>query len=512
MVDLRNNLCFEFVCIAVLKCLTFSAASSKQKSTSSSLSGGSGKESTRKSSSLSATAAASKSSRKTSSDLKNSKDSDSEGNSFWSSFLGDSVSSNTSKAESKSSSRRTSGRKLGSRLSGGHDGGSEDRNDPDNGKTSKENASSARSLKQQKKRDINLTDSVTSEKDLESSSVLISQKENTTSGSKDLSYQDENATVSVNSQAVENASPEKAEYNTQELPVAAVNSENKAKSERLKLSSSGKSRSRKGKKDVTSPGNDVFKDQNDSLVQDVSAAGDSEVSKAKKAMVSHKEPESLLEEESQSLDTDTADSSQKQQFSETHYTAENILDTSHSHKLNSQDVEDGFSNVASKSMSSDIDGASVVDPTNNAVINEKAGQDIQQEPAEQNNFLDVEPLASSTPNHRVKEQSALLDKAATTELIPIQPADENEEGLNQIEDLLPDAVHNSESPATGIKENSSISENVTGMFVEAASVVEEEESPQSIPKQEMNQTASDVNNAVNRMPGEYGKRVPSEHI
>lgn len=329
--------------------------------------------------------------------------------------------------------------------------------------------------------------------------MLISQKENTTSGSKDLSL-DENATDSVNSPAVENASPEKAENNTQQLSVASVESENKVKSERLKLSSPGKSH--KGKKDVITPRNDVFKGQNDSFVQDVFAVKNSAVSKEKKTMAPHIEPGSLLEVESQSFNTDTAG-----QLNESHHTAaENMLDTNHSHKLSSQEIGDGISNVASESMSSELNRSSVVDPTNTTVINDKAAQDVQQEPAEQNKFLDVEPLASSTPNRCVKEQ----DKVAKTELTPVQPADENKESLNQNEDLLLDAVHESDSSATGIKENSTISENVAEMFMEAASIVEDEESPQSIPKQEINETASgdsDVNNVVNRLPGEHGKQV-----
>ena len=474
--------------------LSFAAASSKQKSTSSSQSGSSGKESTRKSSSLSA-ATTSKSSRKTSSDLKNLKDNDSEGNSFWTSFLGDSVSSNTSKSESKTSSHRTSGRKLGSRLSGGNVGGSDDKNEPDSVNTSKgnENTASARSLKQHKKHDINLTDSAKSE-----SNLLISQQDSTTNGSKDVANQ--NTTDSVNSQ--ENACPEKAEYNTQELSVVPVETEreNRAKSERLKLSSSGESHKGNLKEKRKLPGDDVFKVGNDASMQDVSAVKNSDVSKEKKANADYKEPGSLLE--SQSPDTDSSYSAKKsEQFEELHKTANNTLDSSHLHKLSSQDIGDRSSIIANESMSSDLDGPSLVDPTNNAVITDKSGYEIQQESAGQNKFLDVEPLASSTPNPCVKEQSISLDKTAVkTKLTPAQPTDENKEDLNQNGDLLVYAVHGSEIATTGIKENITISENVAEMFMEAASIVEDKESPKSIPKQEINESDSDVTNAVNRLP------------
>ena len=74
--------------------------------------------------------------------------------------------------------------------------------------------------------------------------MLISLKESTNNGHKDLSNQNKNATDSVISQVVEIAIPEKAEHNkhdTQELAVTPVESENTAKSVKLKLSSSGKS-------------------------------------------------------------------------------------------------------------------------------------------------------------------------------------------------------------------------------------------------------------------------------
>lgn len=445
------------------------------------MSSGSGKDSTRKSSSASLSAA-SKSSRNKSSDVKNSKDSSNEGSSFWSSFLGDSVSSDTLKAESKTSSHRINGKKLGLRVSGGNTGSSDDRNELNSANSTREkgNSSSRKSLKQDKKQDVNVTDSAKSESNLEASHVLTSQTESAANYSKDLSYQDENVTDSANSKEVENAGLEKAECSsTPELSVAPVKRhESKEKSERLKLFSSGKS------EEIT-PGNDEFQGQINASMQGSSAGKNNEVSKEKRATAPHKEPGSLLEGESQSPNSDTVHSFQKKQLKQSQHTVENI---NHSHKLSSQlDSGDGFSKVACESVSSDLDGWSVMDPTDNAVIPVKTGHEIQQEPAEQNKFLDVKPLASSTPNHYVKKQ----DRQARTKLTHSQPANENKEELNQNE---------SESSATGIKDTTS--ENVAEVFLEAVSFVEDKQLPQSIPKQEFKEPTcvdSDVKNAVNQL-------------
>lgn len=440
----------------------------------------SGKDSTRKSSS-SSPSAASKSSRKKSSDQKNSKESSNEGSSFWSSFLGDSVSSDTFKAESKTSSHRVSGKKLGLRVSGGNTGSSDDRNQLNsaNSTKEKENISSRKSLKQDEKQDVNVTDSAKSESNLEAPHILTSEKESTTNYSKDLSNQEKNVSDSANSTEVENAGLEKAEFSsTHELSVAPVKiNESKEKSESLKLSSSGKS-------EVITPGNDEFQGQINASMQDSSAVKNSEVSKEKRAAAPHKEPGSLLEGESKSPNSDTVHSFQKEKLKQSQHPVENTLDTTHSHKLSSRA---GFSNVAGESVSSDLDGLSVIDPTDNAVIPAKTGHEIQQEPAEQNKFLDVKPLASSTPNHCVKKR----DRQAKTKLTHSQPTSENKEGLNQNE---------LESSATGIKDT--ISENVAEVFMEAVSFVEDKQLPQGIPKQDFKEPAcvgSDDKNAVNQL-------------
>lgn len=451
-----------------------SAASSKPKSTSSSSSNAKESLTTRKSSSSSSATTTSKSSQKTSSDLNNSKESDSEGNSFWSSFLGDSFSSTTTNTESKTSSRRTSGRKLGSRsnstttVNEGNVGGGDDKNELESVSTSSN--SSGRTLKQHTKRNINQTNTAKSDGNLQASHALLSHQEGTANGSKDLSNQDENVTDFVNSQVVEDTSPEKAEFNTQELIVASAESENKLKSERLKLSSTGKTR--KGNKEVFTPGNDVSKDQNDASLQDVSQVKNSEVSKEIKANASHEEPASS----SQSHNTETdVYSTPKWKPVESHETNENANTTQNTDIISSQDVGEGLSNVVSKSVNSDLNGSSLVDSTDNVVITDKTGQEIQTG-SEQNKFLDVEPLASSTPNHHVKERSASLDKVKKLELTPSQPVDEYTEVLNQKENALVYVVQESESPITDAKEDKTVSKDVAEMFKEATSFIEEKES------------------------------------
>lgn len=463
------------------------------------MSGDSAKETltTRKSSTSLSANSASKSSRKTSSGVNDSKDSDSEGNSFWSSFLGDSFTN----AESKTSSRKTSGRKLGSRVSGGRTGGSDNRNESDSASTSNgpENISSVRLLKQQDKKHVNVTDTTKSDEHLVASShALLLQKQSTTNDSKELSLnQDKNEADSVNLQGLENASTEKVDYNIQEVAVASAESETKAKSERLKLSPSSKSR--KGKKKVLSPETDVCMSHDNASLQDVSAVKNSELLKEKRSNAGYKEPQSLLELETQSPNTDPLCSTQNEQSKESHKTADNTLDATPAHSLSTQVVVGGFANATTKSISSDHYESSVVHLTDNAVITDKARHEIQQEPSEQNKFFDVKPLASSTPNRCVKEQSALQDKAVKTELTPSQPADDN---LNQSEDSLTDAVYESESPVTNVMDNKTISENVAEMFMEAASITDNKESGHDIPKQEIKEIASAAS-AASANSGEF---------
>ena len=425
--------------------------------------------------------------------MNNSKNSDSEGNSFWSSFLGDSFTN----AESKTSGRKTSARKLGSRVSGNKIGGSDNRNESDSTTISngQENISSVRLLKQQDtKHDINVTDTAKSDEHLLASShALLLQQQSTTNDSKELSlYQGQNEADSVNLYALENASSENVDYNTQEVAVAPAESETKAKSERLKLSPSGKSR--KGKKKALLPETDVYKSRGNAILQDVPAVKNSELLKEKRSNAGYKEPQSLLELEAQSPNADPVCSTQNEQSKESHKTAQNSLDTSPANDLGTQVVLEGLANAVTKLVSSDHDESPVVDAVENAAITDTAGHKIQQEPSEQNKVFDIKPLASSTPIHHVKERSVSLDKTAKTELTPQQPADDN---LNQSEDSLADAVYEPKSPVSNIEDNKTISENVAEMFVEAASIAENSESVHNIPKQEIKEIASATSAAGN---------------
>lgn len=478
-----------FVFLAIIsKCHYFSTASSQQKSATVTVSGDSAEETltTRKSSTSLSTNSASKSSRKTSLGVNNKKDSDSEGNSFWSSFLGDSFTN----AESKTSSRKTSARKLGSRVSGNRIGGSDNRNESDSTTTSngQENISSVRLQKQQdKKHGINQTGTTKPDEHLVASShALLLQQQSTTNDSKELSLnQDKNEADSVNLYALETASPEKVDYNTQEVAVAPAESETNAKSGRLKLSPSGKSR--KGKEKPLSPETDVCKSHGNASLKDVSAVKKSELFKEERSNAGYKEPQALLELEAQSPNTDPVCSTQNEKSEESHKTAQNTLDASPASNLSTQVVVKGFVYAVTKSVSSDHDESSVVEPVDNAVITDTAGHEIQQEPSEQIKVFDIKPLASSTPNRHVKEQSVSLDKTEKTDLAPPQPADDN---LNQSEDSLADVVYESESPISNIEDNKTMSENVAEMFVEAASIAENKESAHNIPKQEIEEISS----------------------
>ena len=431
---------------------------------------------TRKSSTSLSTNSASKSSRKTSLGVNNSKGSDSEGNSFWSSFLGDSLTNE----ESRTSSRKTSARKLGSRVSGNRIGGSDNRHESDTTTTSngQENILSARLLKQQdKKHDISVTaDTTKSDEHLVASShASLLQQQSTTNDSKELALnQDKNEADSV-------ASPEKVDYNTQEVAVAPAESDTKAKSERLKLSPSGKSR--KGKKKPLSPETDVNKSHGNASLQDVSALKNSELPKEKRLNTGYKEPQSLLELEAQSRNLDAVHSKQEEKSEKSQKTAENTQDATPGNDRTSQVIMEEFTNTITKSVNSDHNEPSVVDPKDNAVATDTAGHEIQQEPSEQIKVFDVKPLASSTPNRHVKEESVLLNQTAKTELIPSQPADDN---LNQSEDSLADVVYESECPVSNITDNKTISENVA----EAISIADNKESAHNIPKQEIEEIAS----------------------
>ena len=434
---------------------------------------------TRKSSTSLSTNSASKSSKKISLGVNNSKDSDSEGNSFWSSFLGDSFPN----AESKTSSRKISGRKLGSRVSGNRIEGSDNRNEYDSTVTSngQEKMPSVRVLKQH---GISQTDTCTTKSDehlVASSHALLLQHQSTTNDSKGLSLnQHKNEADSVNSYVLENANSEKVENNTQEVAVVPAQSETKAKSERSKLSPG---KSRKGKKKPLSPETDACKSHDNASLQDVSAVKNSELLKEKRSNADYKGSQSLLELEAQSPYTDPVHSTQSEKSAESHKAAQNTQDASPDNRLGTQVVE-GFANAITKSGSSDHNESSAVD--DNAAINDIAGHEIQQEPSEQNKAFDVKPLASSTPNRHVNEQSVALNKTAKPELTPPQPADDN---LNQNEDSLADVVYESQSPVSNIMDNKTISENVPEMFLEAVSIAEIKESAHNIPKQEIEEIA-----------------------
>ena len=430
--------------------------------------------------------------RKASSDVNNSKDSDSEGNSFWSSFLGDSFSSTTT--ESKTSTRRTSGHKLASRISGGKTRNSDDQQDTKSVNTSKEkdNVLSPRTLRQQEKNDFNVTDTTKLDEQLQASQILLPQQEEKENASRDLSNQDGNKAVSVDSQAVKDSSPEKEDLNTQEISVVPAESGNKLKSQRSKRSPTRKSQ--KEKKEVLKTENNVCKDND----ENVAIIQDAMIVKDKKA------PEKKAASKNESRNSETVHSIPVETMADSHTctTNEIVLDRSQkadgvtSSKENRGKVPD----IEKRLESSDINTSLVIDLTDSGIA-DNAGHESKQERVKQNNILDIEPLASSTPNHYAKEQKIMsLDMAME---LDTKPADEYKEAVNQKGNLVEHAVHEPESPLTHSKENKSVSENVAELFLEAASVIQDKRLTASSLRQEIKEntcTHPETEKIVDRLP------------
>lgn len=436
----------------MVSCLCYIAPSKDKLSPSS---GSSVKESstTKKSSSLVSATSTSKSTRKASSDENNAKGNDSEGNSFWSSFLGDSA---PVKSESKTSSRRSAaGRKLGSRVSRTTRrsvDGNETATPSENSSNEKENLSSSRTFKQDGKSE---------------DSVINTFKSNThLSASKSNKKADETESVSnalheksgkkTKVPVVEDGREENVKHHVQESAVKTVESGNAIESKDLIVSDEKSFDSNSDKLVKDSLGDD------NTVLLNNSANTSSRGLKERNLKTACEEPvfSEGRQSEGQNLVTkSTVDTAEKLSSEELHRTEKKAKGVEHSVvTIKSQDAEE----VESPSMINSMKSGSTVDhdqnctdSTDNIVGADTAIQEVSSEIAEKEKFVEVEPLASSTPNHFLKGLSVMSGKEVnpTDEELPLKFG-EYSENLSVIKE------NDSELPLSGLEENELVSQDV----------------------------------------------------
>lgn len=454
------------------------SAPNKQKSSPSS--DGSAKENltTRKPSSSLSTTSASKSTRKSSSDVNNSKDNDSEGNSFWSSFLGDSFSSSSASTESKPSSRRTAARKLGSRASRTAGRSSNDRKEVASANTLKEkdSYSSSRALKQQKRNEDNLTNTSKSDRHL-SPSEETKQVEET-----NFNLTDDNKNKT---NVVKDYRAEKTEYDVQELGVTCtiVKSSNELKSKDSKLVSADKSlKDNSEKLHVNVIGNE------DSSLLNNSAITSSGNLRDEKLNTACEEKVPFVKIQDQDCDAETVGSTVVEQSGEI---SKNALKSVNKTDVVVNSSDAGHFSPSVKSLSADL-SESLIDSTDNDAFTNKPLEEGHKGLPGKHKFLEVEPLASSTPNRFLKEQSEKGAKRIHEEM----PLDgECSEGLSAI------TKNESKLPFTELKENQPVSENEAEMFVDAAPTVQNKQSEDGFQTEEV--PCEEVQSAgIDRVPSQ----------
>ena len=435
----------------MVSCLCYIAPSKDKLSSSS---GSSVKESltTKKSSSLLSATSTSKSTRKASSDENNAKGNDSEGNSFWSSFLGDST---PVKSESKTSSRRSAaGRKLGSRVSRTTRrsvDGNETATPSDNSSNEKENLSSSRTFKQDGKSEDSVINTFKSNTHL-SASKSNKKADETESVSNALHEKSEKKTkVPV----VEDGREENVKHHVQESTVKTVESGNAIESKDLIVSD---------KKSFDSNSDKLVKDSlgDDNTVLLNNSANTSRGLKERNLKTACEEPvfsEGRQSEGQNVVTKSTVDTAEKLLSEELHRTEKKAKGVEHSVvTIKSQDAEE----VESPSMINSMKSGSTVDhdhtctdSTDNIVGAVTAIQEVSSEIAEKEKFVEVEPLASSTPNHFIKGLSVMSGKEVnpTDEELPLKFG-EYSENLSVIKE------NDSKLPLSGLEENELVSQDV----------------------------------------------------
>jgi len=439
----------------MVSCLCYIAPSKDKLSSSS---GSSVKESltTKKSSSLLSATSTSKSTRKASSDENNAKENDSEGNSLWSSFLGDSFTSAPVKTESKTSSRRSAaGRKLGSRVSRTTRrsvDGNETATPSDNSSNEKENLSSSITFKQDGKSEDSIINTFKSNTHL-SASKSNKKADETESVSNALHEKSEKKTkVPV----VDDGREENVKHHAQESTVKTVKSDNAKESKDLIVSDekSFDSNSEKLVKDSLGKDNSVL--LNNSVNTSSRRLEEGNLKTASEEPVFSEGRQS----EGQNLVTkSTIDTAEKLVREELHRPEKEVKGVEHSViTVKSQDAEE----VESPSMMNSMNSGSTVDhddtctdSTDNIVGADTAIQEVPSEIAEKQKFVEVEALASSTPDHFLKGLSVMSGKEAnpTHEELPLKFGEYSE-------NLSVNKENDSELPLSGLKENELVQENV----------------------------------------------------
>lgn len=395
------------------------------------------------SSSLSATST-SKSTRKASSDENNAKENDSEGNSFWSSFLGDSFTSAPMKSESKTSSRRSAaGRKPGSRVSRTTRrsvGGNETATPSDNSSNEKENLSSSRTVKQDGKNEDSVINTFKSKTHL------------STSKSNALHEKSEKKTkVPV----VEDGREENVKDHVQKSTVKTIESGSAIGSKDLIVSDENSFDSNSEKLVKDSLGND------NTVLLNNSVNTNSRGLKERNLTTAREEPVLSVgrQSEGQNLVTKSTVDTAELVSEELHRTDKEVKGVEDSViTVKSQDSEE----VESPSMITSMNSGSTVDhndtctdSTDNIVGADTAIQEVPSEKAEKQKFVEVEPLASSTPNQFSKGLSVMSSKEAnsTDEELPLKFGEYSE-------DLSVIKENDSELPISGLKEDQPVSKNI----------------------------------------------------
>ena len=388
------------------------------------------------SSSLSATST-SKSTRKASSDENNAKENDSEGNSFWSSFLGDSFTSAPMKSESKTSSQRSAaGRKPGSRVSRTTRrsvGGNETATPSDNSSNEKENLSSSRTLKQDGKSE---------------DSVINTFKSNTHLSTSKSNALHEKSEKKTKVPVVEDGREENVKDHVQKSTVKTVESGSAIGSKDLIVSDENSFDSNSEKLVKDSLGNDNTVLLNNSVNTNRRGLKEGNLTTAPEEPVFSVGRQS----EGQNLVTKSTVDTAELVSEELHRTDKEVKGVEDSViTVKSQDSEE----AESPSMITSMSTVDHNDTCTDIVGADTAIQEVPSEKAEKQKFVEVEPLASSTPNHFSKGLSVMSSKEAnpTDEELPLKFGEYSE-------DLSVIKENDSELPISGLKEDQPVSENI----------------------------------------------------
>ena len=340
----------------------------------------------------------------------------------------------------------------------------------------KDSYSSSRALKQQKRNEDNLTNTSKSDRHL-SPSEETKQVEET-----NFNLTDDNKNKT---NVVKDYRAEKTEYDIQELGVTCttVKSSNELKSKDSKLVSADKSlKDNSEKLHVNAIGNE------DSSLLNNSAITSSGNLRDEKLNTACEEKVPFVKIQDQDCDAETVGSTVVQQSGEI---SRNALKSVNKTDVVVNSSDAGHFSPSVKSLSADL-SESLIDSTDNDAFTNKPLEEGHKGLPGKHKFLEVEPLASSTPNRFLKEQSEKGAKRIHEEM----PLDgECSEGLSAI------TKNESKLPFTELKENQPVSENEAEMFVDAAPTVQNKQSEDGFQTEEV--PCEEVQSAgIDRVPSQ----------